>query len=110
MLFLSNEPPARLLAVLSCRGASTAMVMQALVLAGCASPAFERTSAASDDERRIDAATCSTHHEPLTGLLGESMLLGMTFGGGRAVIESENAANRKAYKKCMDARQAKPVT
>ena len=90
---------------------SAALIVQALLLAGCASPALERNSAASDDasKRRTDALACSAAHEPLTGLLGESMLLGLTVGGGPAVIESVNAARRKAFKKCMDARQTKSV-
>jgi hypothetical protein len=36
-------------------------------------------------------------------------LLGLTMGGGPAVIESGNAAERRAFKKCMDARQTKSI-
>ena len=84
------------------------MVVQSLVLAGCASSAFERSP---DDasSRPTDVSACTASAEPLTGWLGESMLMGLTVGGGPAVIESGNAAKRRAFKKCMDARQVKPV-
>ena len=66
---------------------------------------------ASDDssKRRGDALACTASDEPFTSRLGESMLLGLTVGGGPAVIESENAAKRRAFKRCMDSRQAKPT-
>ena len=91
------------------RGLS-ALLAQAL-LAGCASPPLGTGSAASEEasKRGNDSWACSASNEPLTGLLGESMLLGLTVGGGPAVIESGNAANRKAFKKCMEARRTEPL-
>ena len=89
----------------------SALVIQTLLVAGCVSPAFERRSVASDDasKRRVGTLACTQPDDRLNGWLGESMLLGLTVGGGPAVIESENAAKRRAFKKCMDARQAKPA-
>ena len=92
------------------RGLSV-LLAQALLLAGCASPALERGPVASEDasNRRIDTSACSASDERLTGLLAESMLLGLTVGGGPAVIESGNAAKRRAFKKCMDAGQTRSI-
>ena len=108
---LSNEPFACPFATQNDRRCIAVLVVQALLLAGCASPAFERSQVASDDasKRRNDALTCTGSDERLTGWLAEAMLMGLTVGGGPAVIESENAVKRKAFKKCMDARQTKPV-
>ena len=111
MLTLSNKPLPCSPGPQSGRKVLTAFVLQSVLLAGCASPAFERSQVASDDasRRRSDAVACTATDEPVSGWLAQSMLLGLTVGGGPAVIESENAAKRRAFKKCMDARQAKPV-
>ena len=81
------------------------LLAQALLLAGCASSSLERAPVAAEDasKRRNDALACSASDERLSGLLAESMLLGLTVGGGPAVIESGSAAKRRALKKCMDA-------
>ena len=112
MFVRSNQSPACSFAIRIGRRAFPALAVQTLLLAGCASPAFQGGSGASQDtdKRRSDALACTPSDERLTGWLGESMLLGLTVGGGPAVIESENAAKRRAFKKCMDARQSQPAS
>jgi hypothetical protein len=111
MLTLSNKPLAGSPAPQSGRKTLTAFVLQSILLAGCASSAIERSPVASDDasRRRSDTVACTRSDEPVSGWLAQSMLMGLTVGGGPAVIESGNAAKRRAFKKCMDARQAKPI-
>ena len=111
MCVRSNISPACSFASRIGRIAFPALAVQTLLLAGCASPAFEGRAGASQeaDKRRSDALACTPFDERLTGWLGESMLLGLTVGGGPAVIESENVAKRRAFKKCMDARQVQPA-
>src|SRR5688572_16449849 len=111
MFIRANQSTACSFAVRIGRRAFPALTVQALLLAGCASTAFESGSGTSQDmdKHRGDALACTPSDERLAGWLGESMLLGLTVGGGPAVIESENAAKRRAFKKCMDARQAQPA-
>ena len=111
MLTLSSKPLPGSPAPQSGRKILTAFVLQLILLAGCASSAIERSQVASDDasRRRSDTVACTRSDEPVSGWLAQSMLLGLTVGGGPAVIESGNAAKRRAFKKCMDGRQAKPA-
>ena len=87
------------------------LVVQALLLVGCASTASKQAQVATDgaSQRPVDPSACAAADGRLTGWLGESMLLGMTFGGGPAVIESENAAKRRAFNRCMKAQRGEPV-
>jgi hypothetical protein len=112
MLFLSNQPSVHRVAARSRRRVYSVWIAQVLLLAGCASPTLDRNASASEDasKRRSDALACKGSYEPLTGLLSESMLLGLTMGGGPAVIESGNAARRKSFQQCMDARRGQPVS
>ena len=111
MLTLSNKTLPGSPAPKSGQKILTAFVLQSILLAGCASSAVERSQGVSDDasRRRRDAVACTATDEPVSGWLAQSMLLGLTVGGGPAVIESGNAEKRRAFKKCMDARQAKSV-
>ena len=109
MHFRLNEHVASPAGVRQSRRGAVALMANVLLLAGCASQALSYKQVAADDasKRRTDVLACPAYTGALTGHLAESMLMGLTVGGGPAVIESENAAKRRASKKCMDARPAK---